>query len=76
MELTPVDSSMMSAAGYDPETRELRVAFKCVRIYTYTGVSQEEFNALMAADSKGRHMQSHVIGRYPFYRGARRRKSR
>jgi len=63
--LIPVESSMIQAVGYEPETRILEVVFNNGRTYCYEGVPYEVFEELMAADSKGRYMRAEIIGVYP-----------
>lgn len=63
--LTPVESSMIQAVGYDPKTRILEVLFNSGRTYRYEGVPTEVYDELMAADSKGQYMRSGIIGVYP-----------
>ncbi len=64
MKLVPVVSSNLSAVGYDPDRRALRVAFKSGSVHDHMGVSPEEHSALMAADSHGKHYNEHIKGRY------------
>ena len=73
--LQPVDSSMLAAAGYDPETRTLVVLFNSGKAYQYYDVPPEDYEALMASESKGRYMHAHVLGYYPYsvFRGWDRR---
>ena len=74
IDLKAVDSSMIAAAGYDPETRTLVVLFNNVKAYEYHGVPQEEYEGLMAAESKGSYMRAHIIDSYPnnIFRGRRK----
>jgi hypothetical protein len=62
--LIPVESSMIQAVGYDPETHILEVVFN----------SGQTYQELMAADSKGQYMRAAIIGVYPDYRVSRRRR--
>ena len=73
MELIPVESSMIEAVGYDADTRTLRVVFNGGKIYTYERVPPEEFEGLLAAESKGRYMRDCIIDCYPYYKGIRKR---
>jgi hypothetical protein len=72
--LVPVDSSMIQAVGYDPQTRVLEVVFTSGRTYCYEGVPPEVYQGLMAADSKGRYMRAEIIDVYPDYPVTRRRR--
>ncbi|PSQ70958.1 MAG: KTSC domain-containing protein [Bacteroidetes bacterium QH_9_67_14] len=68
MQLTTVESSMIHAAGYDAEGRELEVVFNSGKVYRYRDVDEDVFEELLDAESKGRYMQAHVIGVYPYRR--------
>lgn len=70
-ELKVVESSMIHAVGYDPETRTLEVVFNSGRLYCYENVPPEEYEGLMAAESKGRYMRANIIDMYPYRRGPR-----
>jgi hypothetical protein len=72
--LVPVESSMIQAVGYDPQTRVLEVLFNSGRTYCYEGVPPEVHQALMAADSKGQYMRAAIIDVYPDYPVGRRRR--
>jgi KTSC domain len=72
--LIPVESSMIQAVGYDPETRILEVVFNSGQTYCYEDVPPEVHQELMAADSKGQYMRAAIIDVYPDYRVSRRRR--
>lgn len=55
-----VKSSTISHVGYDRSTHELRIRFTRGGEYLYKGVSEEEHQALMAAESIGKHFQAHI----------------
>ncbi|HEY1024395.1 MAG TPA: KTSC domain-containing protein [Sphingobacteriaceae bacterium] len=66
MKKYPVESSVMTSAGYDAETRILEVQFKnggAVR--QYYDVSQALFDDFMAAESAGDFFNLHINGKYP-----------
>ena len=75
IDLIGVDSSMISAAGYDPETSTLVVLFNNGKAYEYHGVPAAEYQGLMAAESKGSYMRDHIIDFYPYahYKGRGRK---
>lgn len=50
-----VKSSQISKIGYDPTAQKLRIQFKTGSEYDYDGVSQEEHDELIGAESIGRH---------------------
>lgn len=61
---TPVSSSNIHTIGYDPDRKELHVAFKGSGSYIYHGVSPEQHQALMEADSKGKHLNKFIAGKH------------
>lgn len=60
MEMKPVTSSNIARIGYDPAARNLAVEFKSGGVYHHADVSPEDHAAFMAADSKGKHYNSHI----------------
>ena len=67
MNLIPVSSSNLVAAGYNPTLQELTIQFHS-GVYTYTGVPQYIFDGLMSASSKGSYHHQN-IKKYPFRHG-------
>lgn len=65
MEMTPLNSSMLTAAGYDPETRELTVEFKNGSRYLYEEVSPDIFHDFLEAESQGGFFSRRIKGIYP-----------
>jgi hypothetical protein len=74
MKLETVDSSMIHAVGYDAEAQELEVVFNNGQVWRYVEVPPEEFEGLMAADSKGRYMRGNILGCYEEYRVSKKRR--
>lgn len=66
MQRTPVSSSNLRSVGYDPATRTLEIEFINGRIYQYSGVPQNVYEALMAAESHGRYFNGHIRGAFPY----------
>lgn len=66
MERVNVESSMIEAVGYDPDSKELEVAFNSGEIYRYADVPRAIYEGLLAADSKGQFMHAHVIDTFPY----------
>lgn len=66
MELTPVESSNIKAIGHDPSTNVLRVQFHSSGTYDFHGVTAEQYQQLMAAESKGQHFQRHIRYHHEF----------
>lgn len=56
MNLTPVKSSAIDAIGY--EAGSMEVLYKGGRRYRYEGVSQDQYDALLTAESIGRALNS------------------
>lgn len=59
-----VDSSMISAFKYYPETEILEVMFNRSGVYEYVGVPSDVVDGLRNSSSKGRYMRSMIIGVY------------
>lgn len=65
MTLTPVVSSNLSACGYDHGAQELTVEFKSGDRHIYSGVPPHKFDALMRAESVGKHFHAEIRNRHP-----------
>ena len=65
MELINVDSSRISAPGYDEQQQVLEVLFKPTGMYRYRNVPKEVYQQPLDADSKGSHMRDLIIDMYP-----------
>ena len=67
--LRPVESSSIEAVGYDPKTHRLYVRFLgSGNAYVYYDVAKRVFEDLLAADSKGRFLNSEIKGAYAYRR--------
>jgi hypothetical protein len=64
MEHTPVNSSNLASAGYDPEAQTLEIAFNNGRVYQYLNVPPEAFEDFNKAESKGSFFAKTIRGRY------------
>lgn len=62
--LTPVESTAMHAAGYDPDTLTLAIQFKSGEIWHYPGVRPEIAKRFEAAESKGLFFVGNIKGKY------------
>lgn len=70
VEMKPVKSSNISAVGFDPETKELHVAFSNGTRYVYHDVDADKHQKLMSADSVGGHFHAHIKnGGHKFTKG-------
>lgn len=64
--LFPVESSMLSHAGYDDATQTLTLLFHSGKRYEYGGVEREVFDELLKADSPGGYFRDCIDGCYPY----------
>lgn len=63
--LVPVESSMVSMAGYNPVKKILAIEFaKSGTIKHYAGVSEELSDEFFRAESKGRFLSSRVFNKF------------
>jgi hypothetical protein len=60
-----VNSSAMTAIGYDSLSRRMKIRFTQGHIYDFCGVPQYIFDGLMRASSKGSYYNDHIKDRYP-----------
>ncbi|MFC0679300.1 KTSC domain-containing protein [Lysobacter korlensis] len=68
MERVPVESQALSSVGYDPAQRVLEVEFSSGEVYRYFNVPENEYVALMEADSFGLYFIENVRKRgYRFH---------
>ena len=59
-----VESSALSAIGYNPAKRILALKFKGGAVHHLADVSEVDHAHLMAAESIGRHFAQHLKGKY------------
>lgn len=64
MEMIAVYSSAMTAVGYDPATKQMRVRFQQGHSYDFYNVPLSIHNGLIAAISKGAYYNQHIRDRY------------
>lgn len=62
--LTPVKSSIVSAVGYDALSQTLHMKFPSGKVYAYEGVSAEQHEHLMEAESIGKHFGAEIRGKF------------
>jgi hypothetical protein len=58
-----VVSSNISSAGYDEETKTLRVTFTSGKTYEYADVPKQIYEGLFSATSAGKFFRTNVIDR-------------
>ena len=66
MERYTVASSNIASIGYDAGTETLDVEFLSGAIYQYYNVSQNMYEQLMQAGSKGRFLNTYIKNAYPY----------
>lgn len=66
MERIPVSSSNISSIGYDADSQTLEIEFNNGGVYQYSGVSQDVYDEMMSADSKGKYFHANIKNTYPF----------
>jgi hypothetical protein len=60
-----VDSTAISAVGYDEASQRLRIVFIQGKAYDFCAVPQSVFKALVNAVSKGKFYNSTIKAKYP-----------
>jgi hypothetical protein len=66
MERQTVKSSNLKSVGYDAEKQELHVEFSSGQVYVYANVPPEKHEALLAAESIGKHFGQHIRTQHGF----------
>lgn len=66
MNMIPVNSSNLSAVGYEGNTP--RILFHSGWMYDYTGVPEDVYNNLLNASSKGSYHAEYIKNSYPYHR--------
>jgi hypothetical protein len=64
MDMKSVDSSLITAVGYDADNKKLAVKFKSGSTYNYSGVDQGTYDAMMKAESIGKHFGTNIRGKF------------
>lgn len=64
MQMIQVGSSAITAVGYDPTTKRMKITFKQGRTYDFCGVPPEVHQGLMSASSKGGYYDRVIRDRY------------
>ena len=58
------NSSVLSHAEYDPDSRRLSITFRSARTYTLHGVPEYHYYGLLSAWSAGWYFNTYLKGRY------------
>lgn len=64
MEMQPLNSSNIAAAGYDADTQTMRIEFKSGSTYSYASVPLEVFEGLITSPSAGGYFFRNVRDRF------------
>lgn len=67
MEMIHVSSSAISAVGYNPQTRRMKMRFTQGNTYDFCRVPEHIFQGLLHAGSKGTYYNDHIRDRYQCY---------
>ena len=62
-------SSNIAEADYDADRQEMTIRFKSGALYSYSGVDQGTFDALLSADSPGAFFAANVRDKFSFTKG-------
>ena len=68
MKRIPVSSSNVASVGYDLKTQTLEVEFQNGNVYQYFDVTQDVYDGLMSAESKGKFLNAQIKGCYRYAR--------
>ena len=61
---TPLASTAIISAGYDPATQQLELEFRNGRVYRYSEVPQGVYDFLLRTPSKGGYVNRMIDGKY------------
>lgn len=68
MKWVPVKSRMLAAVAYNDDWKQLYLKFRSGEVYCYRDVPAEQYEELLAADSKGTYVRGHILKQYPYQR--------
>lgn len=68
MRMVPVDSSNLSAVGYDPVSKILRISFRSGSTYDYFDVPENIYTGLMNSTSKGQYHNARIKWMFRYHR--------
>jgi hypothetical protein len=69
VDMKPVQSSNISAVGYDDLNQVMHVQFSNGNKYVYFDVPKSDHEAFIGADSIGTHFAKNVRAKYEFQKG-------
>jgi hypothetical protein len=59
-------STVIDHFSYNPESDILRVTFVSGIVYIYTGVPAKIYEKMKVSSSKGKFLNEHIKGKFPF----------
>lgn len=66
MTTTPLESTSLAAAGYDPAAKLLRIEFRNNTVYLYSDVPSPVYDGLISAPSKGAYFNREIRNRFAY----------
>lgn len=66
MDMTPVESSLIFAVGFDVDKKELTVEFKKGGVYRYKPVPHAVYTAMLEAISVGKFFLRNIKNQYEY----------
>ena len=64
MNWVSVVSRVFTSAAYDEEKRQLYLRFHSGKVYRYFGFPPDQYDAFLAAESKGGYFAAHIRGKF------------
>jgi hypothetical protein len=64
--MNDIKSSQVEASGYDSLSRTLSVKFRSGATYHYHDVDPLSADKLIKAESFGKHLQTHIVGKHKY----------
>lgn len=71
MKWTALDSNMFTSVAYDDDKCVLYLRFRTGEVYRYFDVTTKDYQALLDADSHGRHFLANIRDRFRYERLAK-----
>jgi hypothetical protein len=73
MDWQPLQSKLLASSAYDAEKHTLYLRFRSGEVYRYFEFSQEQYQAFLDAESRGRYFLSHIRNQFRYDRLAKLR---
>jgi hypothetical protein len=71
MDWQPFESKLLTAAAYDASRHTLYLRFRSGEVYRYFEFPDEQYQALLDAESRGRYFLSHIRNQFRYQRLAK-----